>query len=54
MLSYYVVMMIQLKNFFIQNSWGTDVGKQGYFTIPYKYVLDPNLASDFWVFTLFK
>ncbi len=42
------------QRFLIQNSWGTDVGKQGYFTLPYNYVLDPNLAGDFWVFTLFK
>jgi len=42
------------ERFLIQNSWGTNVGKQGYFTLPYKYVLDPNLAGDFWVFTLFK
>jgi len=31
-----------------RNSWGTGWGVQGYGTIPYQYILDPNLASDFW------
>jgi C1A family cysteine protease len=42
------------QRFTIQNSWGTGVGKKGFFTLPYDYVLDPNLAGDFWAFTLFK
>lgn len=37
------------KLFTFMNSWGTSVGKNGFFTIPYEYVLDKNLASDFWV-----
>lgn len=32
-----------------RNSWGTEWGKGGYYTIPYSYVLNPDLASDFWV-----
>jgi len=40
--------------FYFQNSWGTSVGMNGYFTIPYEYVLDRNLASDFWVITFWK
>ena len=46
----------ETKRFTIQNSWGTSVGlpeKRGFFTIPYEYVLDPNLAQDFWVVSLF-
>jgi C1A family cysteine protease len=37
------------KRFWVRNSWGTDWGQKGYFTIPYNY-LDPakNLADDFW------
>lgn len=40
--------------FLIQNSWGPDVGMDGYFELPYKYVLDPNLTSDLWVVKEFK
>jgi C1A family cysteine protease len=32
-----------------RNSWGTGWGMHGYFTMPLAYVLDPNLASDFWI-----
>ncbi len=32
----------------IRNSWGTKWGKGGYGTMPYAYVLNPELASDFW------
>lgn len=36
------------KLFTFMNSWGKSVGKNGFFTLPYQYVLDPNLSSDFW------
>lgn len=32
----------------VRNSWGASWGMGGYFTLPYAYVTDPNLASDFW------
>ena len=31
------------------NSWGTSWGQKGFFTIPYNYVTNPNLAFDFCV-----
>jgi C1A family cysteine protease len=36
------------KVFFIRNSCGFDWGTEGYGTIPYDYVLNENLVSDFW------
>ena len=35
----------------LRNSWGSGWGQHGYFTLPYAYLLDPNLASDMWVIT---
>jgi C1A family cysteine protease len=32
----------------MRNSWGTDWGQAGYFTLPYAYLLASSLASDFW------
>jgi C1A family cysteine protease len=37
------------KRFLCQNSWGTDWGQDGYFTMPYEYMSNKNLADDFWV-----
>jgi C1A family cysteine protease len=36
------------QRFIMRNSWGTGWGLQGYFTIPYAYLTNANLASDFW------
>ncbi|KAG5188628.1 hypothetical protein JKP88DRAFT_161373, partial [Tribonema minus] len=43
-----------LRRFTLMNSWSSAWGRGGFFTLPYDYLLDPQLAGDFWCFTAFK
>lgn len=40
--------------FKFRNSWGTGWGDRGYGYLPYAYVTNPALSSDFWVITVVK
>lgn len=36
------------QRFIMRNSWGPSWGMSGYFTLPYPYLLQGTLSSDFW------
>lgn len=38
--------------FIARNSWGAGWGMGGYFTLPYSYLIQDSLASDFWTIRL--
>lgn len=40
--------------FIVRNSWNTDWGQQGYFTMPYAYLMDENLSDDFWTLRIIE
>ncbi len=37
--------------FLVRNSWGADWGDDGHFTLPYEYLTNRGLSSDFWALT---
>jgi C1A family cysteine protease len=40
------------RRFTVRNSWGDSWGSHGYFTLPYCYLTESNLADDFWTIRL--
>jgi C1A family cysteine protease len=36
------------QRFLVQNSWGAGWGQRGFFTLPFRYVGDPDLTDDIW------
>lgn len=38
--------------FLVRNSWGKGWGMNGYFTLPYAYLIQGGLSSDFWTIRL--
>jgi C1A family cysteine protease len=40
------------KHFIVRNSWGPEWGDDGYCYFPHEYLIDENLADDFWAIFL--
>jgi C1A family cysteine protease len=37
------------ETFIVRNSWGNEWGDSGYFYMPYKFLVNSSMASDFWI-----
>lgn len=42
------------QRFIVRNSWGSDWGLAGHFTLPYAFIVNPDLATDFWTLRLVR
>jgi C1A family cysteine protease len=42
------------QRFLMRNSWGSGWGQKGYFTLPYAYLLQTELCSDFWALQILE
>jgi C1A family cysteine protease len=42
------------QQFTIRNSWGAGAGEHGYYYMPYAYLTNPHLSSDFWTIRSIK
>lgn len=42
------------QRFIVRNSWGSNWGMSGYFTLPYGYIVNSDLATDFWTIRLVR
>jgi C1A family cysteine protease len=42
------------KRFIVRNSWGSEWGMGGHYTLPYDYIVNPDLATDFWTIRLVR
>jgi len=42
----------ETKRFKVRNSWGDEWANNGYFEMPYEYLLSPELCQDFWTINL--
>ena len=42
------------RRFMVRNSWGPGFGMDGYFTMPYEYLLERRMSADFWTIRMVR